>query len=105
MPRLTVVNLCNSPFDLEGGVRLPAMGSVTEDFSDLYAEALKQSPGVEVRLPSPDNRLSDARKAELLAAKDGNSLASLRDEYRAKFGKRPFMGWDAGTLREKIANG
>jgi len=105
MPRLTVINLCNSPFDLEGGVRLPAMGRVTDDFSDVYAEALRQSPGVEVRFPSPDDRLSPARKAELLASKASDDVGALRDEYQARFGKRPFMGWDAETLRQKIANG
>lgn len=48
MPKLTVRNLTNSPFDIEGGHRLPAMGSVTEDFSDHYALLLRASPGVEV---------------------------------------------------------
>jgi hypothetical protein len=30
-------------------------------------------------------------------------LAPLREEYQAKVGKRPFMGWDAETLRAKMA--
>lgn len=34
-----------------------------------------------------------------------SDLASLRAEYQAKFGKRPFNGWDADALREKIAKG
>lgn len=29
-------------------------------------------------------------------------LASLRGEYKELFGKQPFMGWDAETLRSKI---
>ena len=33
----------------------------------------------------------------------GEDLAALRDEYREKLGKNPFNGWDAATLREKIA--
>lgn len=48
MVKLTVRNLTNSPFDLEGGFRLPAMGEVTERFSDDYAAALRVSPGVAV---------------------------------------------------------
>ena len=28
---------------------------------------------------------------------------ALRAEYEAKLGKKPFGGWDADTLREKIA--
>lgn len=31
------------------------------------------------------------------------SIDVLRAEYRSLFGKRPFNGWDAATLREKIA--
>lgn len=68
MKRLTVVNLTNSPFDLEGGHRLPAMGRLTADFSDGYAEALRASPGVEARLPAPADRLSDAEKEALRPA-------------------------------------
>lgn len=33
---------------------------------------------------------------------DGD-LARLRQDYEAKFGKRPFMGWDAAALRAKLA--
>lgn len=37
------------------------------------------------------------------APKQSNDLTALRAEYEAKLGKRPFMGWDAESLREKIA--
>ena len=37
-------------------------------------------------------------------APKNEDLAALRAEYEAKVGKRPFMGWDADTLREKIAS-
>lgn len=30
-------------------------------------------------------------------------IKALRAEYEAKFGKRPFPGWDAQTLTEKLA--
>jgi hypothetical protein len=33
----------------------------------------------------------------------GGNLTALRAEYREKLGKNPFNGWDAATLREKIA--
>lgn len=46
--------------------------------------------------------IGKARRApEKAATKD--DLAELRAEYQDKFGKRPFHGWDADTLREKIA--
>jgi hypothetical protein len=37
---------------------------------------------------------------ELPVASD---LTALRAEYREKLGRNPFNGWDAATLREKIA--
>ncbi|NLS07616.1 hypothetical protein HGP14_30600 [Rhizobium sp. P32RR-XVIII] len=33
----------------------------------------------------------------------GDALADLRKEYHDVLGKRPFHGWDAETLRAKIA--
>jgi hypothetical protein len=30
------------------------------------------------------------------------SLTDLRDDYHLLTGKRPFNGWDADTLREKM---
>ena len=30
-------------------------------------------------------------------------LASLREAYQTKVGRKPFMGWDAATLAAKIA--
>lgn len=33
----------------------------------------------------------------------GDDIAALREAYEAKLGKRPFMGWDADTLKAKIA--
>lgn len=32
-----------------------------------------------------------------------DELSALREQYQAMVGKRPFMGWDADTLRQKIA--
>lgn len=34
-----------------------------------------------------------------------DEAAALRAEYEKTFGKKPFMGWDADTLRQKIAAG
>lgn len=33
----------------------------------------------------------------------GDEIGALRDAYRDRFGKRPFMGWDADTLKAKLA--
>lgn len=32
-----------------------------------------------------------------------SDLSGLRAEYQQKFGKRAYYGWDADTLREKMA--
>lgn len=32
-----------------------------------------------------------------------DETAALRVEYQALYGKKPYMGWDAETLRQKIA--
>lgn len=34
---------------------------------------------------------------------DDDALTALRAQYQDVVGKRPFHGWDAETLREKIA--
>ena len=42
-----------------------------------------------------------AAKAD--AEKQEDELADLRAQYQDAVGKRAYHGWDAGTLREKIA--
>lgn len=41
--------------------------------------------------------------APAASADAGNDLTVLRAEYQKVVGKKPFGGWDAATLREKIA--
>ena len=36
-------------------------------------------------------------------ADDAGELATLRAEYEAKLGKKPFMGWSADELTKRIA--
>lgn len=62
MTRLTVTNLTNSPLDLDGGIRLPAMERVTEEFDESYAAALRLSPGVEVTDADPLDHDDDGKK-------------------------------------------
>lgn len=47
--------------------------------------------------------LGRARPAEGHVVEPVDERAALREAYKTKFGKRAFMGWDADTLREKIA--
>ncbi|WP_422366405.1 hypothetical protein [Pelagibius sp.] len=39
----------------------------------------------------------------LEGGQEDDDLAALRAEYEEAVGKKPFNGWDADTLREKIA--
>lgn len=34
---------------------------------------------------------------------EGDDVTALRAEYQERAGKKPYMGWSAETLREKIA--
>lgn len=45
---------------------------------------------------------TDMRAATAPKAKP-DDLKALRDEYQDKVGKRPYHGWDAATLKAKIA--
>jgi hypothetical protein len=48
----------------------------------------------------------DPAKHELFGAgavQAASDIAAFRAEYEARFGKRPFMGWDADELRKRIA--
>lgn len=50
--------------------------------------------------PDADDAAQADRADEKAAKKE---LASLRAAYSDKFGKKPFGGWDAKTLRAKIS--
>lgn len=68
-----------------------------EDFEAGFHEAFGEAKpaGATPADASIDDQGGDeAAKAELAAA---------RADYEAKLGKKPFMGWDAATLRAKIA--
>jgi hypothetical protein len=48
---------------------------------------------------------SGEKKTEIKSDVQAHAKAALRDEYERIFGKRPFNGWDAEALRQKIAAG
>jgi hypothetical protein len=61
-----------------------------------------------VRPPAPETRHpldhdGDGRPGGSPKPPQTADLAQLRAQYQMKFGKRPFMGWDAATLRQKLA--
>lgn len=43
------------------------------------------------------------RDMQAKTRRDDKELSALRAEYQETVGKRPYHGWDADTLREKIA--
>lgn len=48
-------------------------------------------------------KLGYARRDMAAEEPKPDELSALREQYQAMVGKRPFMGWDADTLRQKIA--
>lgn len=53
---------------------------------------------------SNDARVLRAIKKADHAPDPADDISHLRSVYQEKFGKRAFNGWDADTLKEKIAN-
>lgn len=51
----------------------------------------------------PGKVKESAAKPAKADAEPDDAMASLRAEYAEKMGKKPFMGWDEATLREKLA--
>ncbi|MDF3606324.1 hypothetical protein PE067_09350 [Paracoccus sp. DMF-8] len=49
-------------------------------------------------------KLGYERRDMVAEASQPDDLAELRKEYEALIGKRPYMGWGADELREKIAS-
>ena len=61
--------------------------------------AVYDRPKVEIP-PIPEKVKAQVAPAASASADD---RAPLRAEYQAKFGKKPFHGWDAETLKAKLA--
>jgi hypothetical protein len=53
---------------------------------------------------APAEQEAEAERSEDAAADQADAMASLRVEYERALGKKPFMGWDAETLKAKIAD-
>ena len=56
-----------------------------------------------VRISPPDLD-GDGKPGGCAAPADSADLSDLRAAYKAKFGKRPFMGWDGPTLTAKLSD-
>lgn len=66
----------------------------------LAAKVIEAEEEVQVALPAQPAPASLPPAPEPVS--EEGDLPSLRDQYKELFGKQPFMGWDAATLREKI---
>lgn len=69
-------------------------------------KAKRSTARAPVKLPPPPDVVLTKVSATTAIRKEAipDDRASLRAEYKNIFGKSPFMGWDADTLREKIAS-
>lgn len=65
------------------------------------ANGKAEFPAVEAAGPAPD---VPGAPVDIVARVGADSIASLRARYAALIGKKPFGGWDADTLRQKIAD-
>lgn len=52
--------------------------------------------------PADHQHEAEAERSEETSTGQADAMAELRAEYEAKVGKKPFMGWDAETLKAKI---
>lgn len=88
--------------------------NVVEAYKALGVTVEVVAPGLPLRpageLPAPPLRHpldhdGDGRPGGSPKQPASDDLAALRQQYRDKFGKAPFNGWKADTLREKLAAG
>ena len=95
----TLKNLSGFPLDvptLSGPVILPAYGEVIAELGAFDAEVMRQSPYVEM---IEGGKMAEAKQTNKA---DDDKMAKLRADYLEVFGKRPFHGWSAKELQEKI---
>lgn len=65
-------------------------------------KAVRECPAAPKTPLPPSRNLTDPPRRHDAGADDAE-LDALRAEYEAKTGKRPFMGWKAEKLRDRIA--
>jgi hypothetical protein len=53
--------------------------------------------------PDPLDHDKDGKKGGSPKSEASDEMAALRSEYQSLVGKRPFHGWDAETIKAKIA--
>lgn len=70
----------------------------------VFANALLKMGAVRI-VPDNTYQTRDMRAAPQRAVVEPDETQALREQYQQAFGKRPFMGWDADKLREKLAEG
>lgn len=58
---------------------------------------------IDARFAPLEQAEAEEERPEETAADRTDAMAELRAEYERVLGKKPFMGWDAETLKAKIA--
>jgi hypothetical protein len=100
---VTVKNLTNSPYDLqgkEGMIRLPAFGEAEGEFNDDYLQLLEASMAVKI-IDALDHD-QDGKEGGSKAIQEDDELTKLRADYLEVVGKRAYHGWGAEELQQKI---
>lgn len=58
---------------------------------------------IDARFASPGQAPDETERGDEDVTDQQDAMADLRAEYERVLGKKPFMGWDAETLKAKIA--
>lgn len=74
---------------------------------EMQGKALGASPENKMSPGAPENKHpldhdGDGRPGGSIKPEQTDDLHALRAAYQAKFGKRPFMGWDAADLAKRV---
>lgn len=86
--------------------KMIATGSLRYGTRMLQAGDALTLTGPQARLYEALGKVEPSQRAPTRTSRPsapGGEIAALRADYIAKFGKRPFNGWDADALRGKIA--
>lgn len=97
-------NLSGYPLDvptLNGPAILPAYGEITAELSAFEMEVMHHSTIVDIS-DDPLDHDGDGQKGGSKPAEEGDELTKLRADYLDVMGKRPYHGWTAEQLQEKI---
>lgn len=87
-------------------VRFNSIGEFETDNQELI-DKLMGDPNVSIageqKVEQPKEDKKDVVAESIEEISEQSDIEKLREDYKAKFGKKPFAGWNAEQLQEKLA--